>query len=49
MRAWAINDFAPSVKQYIQLNLPENRRLVKNIPGKCIIMEELKYALLAQS
>lgn len=45
LRAWAINDYQPSVPQYIQLFLPENRVHVERLHAATMCVDELRYAI----
>lgn len=49
LRSWAVNDFAPQTRQYVQVILPENKKFIERVHGNSICIEELKYALLAKS
>ncbi|KAH3877237.1 hypothetical protein DPMN_001099, partial [Dreissena polymorpha] len=48
MRSWAVKDFAPNCKQYIQLFKPENKIHVK-FAEHVICEDEFKYAMLANN
>ncbi|KAL3891867.1 hypothetical protein ACJMK2_004111 [Sinanodonta woodiana] len=48
LRSWAVKDFAPKCKQYIQLFKPENKIHVK-FAEHVVCEDEFKYALLANN
>ncbi|EGD76635.1 hypothetical protein PTSG_07747 [Salpingoeca rosetta] len=49
LRSWAINDFQPTVRQYVQILLPENTIHIEKVNGVVICGEELRLALLSYS
>ncbi len=49
MCAWAIKDFAPKVKLYVQILHPDNRLHLADVADSVVCEGELRSALLASN
>jgi hypothetical protein len=49
LRSWAINDYHPSLPQYVQLLLPKNKVHIESIHGAAICIDELRFAMFSMA